>query len=164
MRLLFISILIISLAPLAALGGPLSLVVSISPQLEAVRAIAGDDARIIVLVPKGASPETYSPSAGEMLRLAKADILFTIGVPMEKALVTKLRRLNGKLQIVDAASGMKYRDMEGGHDGHPHGAKDPHVWLSIDNMIIHARNVSRSLSEKDAGNAEAYTARANTYI
>ena len=164
MRRFLITTLILALLPIAVLSRPLSLVVSIPPQQEAVRAIAGNDAKIIVLVPKGASPETYSPSAGEIRRLSKADMLFTIGIPIEKSLVPKLRKLNGSLRIVDATASMKYRDMEGGHDGHDHGAKDPHVWLSIDNMIIHAQAVSRALAENDSGNAEDYSARANTYI
>ena len=54
--------------------------------------------------------------------------------------------------------------MEGGHHGHSHGAKDPHVWLSIENMIVHAQNVAKTLAEKDAENAADYTSRANDYI
>ena len=157
-------IILMALASMTVLSRPLSLIVSIPPQQEAVRAIVGEDARIMVLVPKGASPETYSPSAGEIRRLAEADMLFTIGVPIEKVLVPKLQKLNSSLLIVDTTTSMKYRDMEGGHAHHNHGAKDPHVWLSIDNMIIHAQNVSAALTKNDSTNADAFTARANDYI
>ena len=153
-----------ALLPMLAFCRPLSLVVSIAPQKEALAAIAGDNATVRVLVPKGASPETYSPTAAEIRRLSDADMLFTIGVPMEKALIPKIRQTASGIQIVDTTARMKFREMEGGHSGHAHGANDPHVWLSVDNMIVHAQNVSLALAEKDADNAEAYISRANAYI
>ena len=54
--------------------------------------------------------------------------------------------------------------MEGDHAHHSHGAKDPHVWLSIDNMIVHAQNISLALAELDSANADVYAARADGYI
>ena len=158
-----LSIILLAFLPILA-ARPLSVIVSIAPQLEAVRTIAGDNAAVGVLVPKGASPETYSPSAAEIRRLSDADVLFTIGVPIEKAILPKLRQVSPRLRIVDTTKGMALRDMEGGHSHHSHGSKDPHVWLSIDNMIAHAKNISLAIAELDSANADVYATRANDYI
>ena len=125
--------------------------VSIAPQMESVRAIAGNDASIDVLVPPGASPETYSPSAKELKRLADTQLLFTIGAPIETALLPKIRRSFPNLRIIDTTSGMAFREIaeDEGHSlrhGHHHSGHDPHVWLSIANMKIHSANVLRAIS------------------
>ena len=130
---------------------PLRLMVSIAPQLESVRAIAGPEAAIGALVPPGASPETYSPSAKELKRLADTQILFTIGAPIETALLPKIKRSFPAVRIIDATAGMVFReiaeDAEHLHRHSHHSGPDPHAWLSITNMKIHSENVLHSLSE-----------------
>ncbi len=126
--------------------------VSIAPQVESVRAIAGADASIDVLVPPGASPETYSPSAKELKRLADTQLLFAIGAPIETALLPKIRRSFPNVRIIDTTTGMTFREIaeDAGHShhhGHHHTGHDPHVWLSIANMKIHSANILRALSE-----------------
>lgn len=149
MRLVAILVLFAAMSLWAA---PLRLMVSIAPQVESVRAIAGPDASIDVLVPPGASPETYSPSAKELKRLADTQLLFTIGAPIETALLPKIRRSFPNVRIIDTTVGMTFREIaeDEGHShrhGHHHAGHDPHVWLSIANMKIHSANVLHALSE-----------------
>ena len=143
-------VLVVLLAVLSLWAEPLRLMVCIAPQVESVRAIAGIDADISVLVPPGASPETYSPSAKELKRLADTQVLFTIGAPIETALLPKIRKSFPSVRIIDTTLGMTFREIEEEkhhHSHHHHEGHDPHVWLSIANMKIHSGNVRCALSE-----------------
>ena len=141
------------------------LLVSIVPQLEAVRAIAGDGAVVEALIPPGASPESYSPSAKEVAQFAKAQALLTIGAPVEVGIVPKLTRAFPALRVWDCTRGMKFRAMEAHHHAHGYDSRhhDPHVWLSTVNMLAHADCVAGAPAELDPPNAADYSRRAEAY-
>ncbi len=68
---------------------------------------------------------------------------------------------NGKLVLE------KHLDeMEHEHDahGHEHGEFDPHIWLSIDNMILMSQEISTKLSEIYPQNSEIYQENTLKYI
>ena len=143
------------------------LMVCIAPQVESVRAIAGTDADISVLVPPGASPETYSPSAKELKRLADTHILFTIGAPIEAALIPKIHRSFPAVRIIDTTAGMVFREIDeedSHHHSHNHAGHDPHVWLSIANMNIHSAIVLHALSELAPDKAAVFNDNFKAYI
>lgn len=146
-------------AVLLILGGILSakplVLVSIAPQMEAVEAICGSIADVRTIVPTGASPETYSPSPREMMGIAKAQLLLTIGVPFETALIPKIHASFPKLKIVDCHAEMAMLKM---HDGF-----DPHVWLSVSNMIIHADNAASALASIMPEHSETFKSNASSY-
>ena len=140
-------------------AGTRTLFVSIAPQREAVQRIAGDGWEVRVLVPPGASPETYSPDAATLNRLAAARALFTIAVPMEEPLLPKVRALNARLLLVDGTQDMALEAFAGDEgDG-----ADPHVWLSPANMAAFADTVGETLAQMDPPQAEAYRQQAAAY-
>jgi len=111
--------------------------VSIMPQAYFVERIGGNRVSIDVLVRPGKSPGTYAPTPIQMIRLGKAKLFFRIGVPFEKALISKIKNPSGKLEIVDTREGIHLRrmsdsrhDHEGENDKHSFGNKDPHIWLN----------------------------------
>lgn len=55
-----------------------------------------------------------------------------------------------------------HEDDEHGHE--EHGDYDPHVWLSIENMIIMTNNIEKELSTLYPKNSEMYKANAKAYI
>ena len=161
---------------LLANGERLHVFVSIAPQLESVRSIGGELVTAEALVPPGASPETYVPQPRRIASLSKASFVLTIGVPFEKALLPKVRGAFPNLPVIDGRDGMEILPMEEGieihgsgheHDhghDHGHGGMDPHVWLSIGNMRIHARTVARALSERLPEHRAEIEKRAADYI
>lgn len=151
------------LLSLVSYCAPLRILVSIPPQLEAIRSIA-PEASVTSLVPAGASPETYAPKPKDLKKIRDVDVFFTIGVPMEKAILPKIKSMYPKLRIIDTTEGMSFRDIEEHHheeeheeeSDHMHSGKDPHVWLSIDNMLVHAKCIEKNMEQLDGKNAEAY--------
>ncbi|MGL4238755.1 metal ABC transporter solute-binding protein, Zn/Mn family, partial [Tabrizicola sp.] len=53
---------------------------------------------------------------------------------------------------------------EAGHEGHDHGAEDPHAWQSVANVGIYVSNIAKDLSAADPEGAETYKANAAAYL
>ena len=113
---------------------------SISPIKYLVEYITCGDFRVEVLVPDGASPESYSPSASQIVHVEDSRLIFTSGLlDFEQELIARLP-IN-KEAIVDLS---RHIDIKKGscshsHDatGHGHGV-DPHIWTSPEQLKIMA--------------------------
>lgn len=81
-------------------GGSITVAVSIVPQEAFVKAVAGDDANVVTLIPPGYSPESYDPPPSLIQKLTDASIYFTIGVPAENAIIPRIKNINSNLKIV----------------------------------------------------------------
>jgi zinc transport system substrate-binding protein len=130
-----------------AVRSPIPVAVSILPQASIVERIAGPRASVHVMIPKGASPETYEPAPQQLVALADARIYVKVGSPdlpfEEKYLRTILDR-NRKLVLVNMTEGVRFRQ------------EDPHVWTSPAAVRTGAKNIARALAAYDPPNREAY--------
>lgn len=116
-----------------------SLYVSIQPLRSLVEGIVGDDFNVEVLVPAGASPETFEPTPRQYVGLNRSELIFNVGlIDFETSLLSKIED-RGK--VIDLSRGIdpitgtcshghqtNHRDETNAH-GHVHGV-DPHVWTS----------------------------------
>jgi zinc transport system substrate-binding protein len=135
--------------------------VTLPPQKAIVEAIAGDEAKVEVMVRRGQSPETYSPSVPQMASLAKADIYFGIGMPLERRILAKMERSMPQLRFVQTQEiSEQVHDHE--HDeGCLHGDIDPHVWMDPVWMLGFIDQVRAALLELDPDSADSLNARAD---
>jgi len=130
----------------------INIVVSILPQKNFVKEIAGDKADITVMVKPGNSPHTYEPKPSQMRYISKADIYFKIGVEFEKVWIKKFVNQNRKMKVVDLSKRItRY-------------GKDPHIWTSPKNVKIIAENIKEALCEFDTENCEYYTKNYEKFI
>ncbi len=134
--------------------------VSIPPQAGLLKKIAGDHAEVLTLVGEGQSPHSYEPTARQLAKMGEANVLFTIGVPFENALLNKITPLYPDLSIVQSDAGIDRRAMPHAHHDeecdHDHGAEDPHVWLTPLHCATVACNMLETLESSDPGNAPYY--------
>ncbi len=135
--------------------------VSIPPQAGLVKTIGGDLIEVRTLVGEGQSPHSYEPTARQLTRLGEADAFLTIGVPLEKALLKKIEPLYPDLPLFRTQTDIALRSMPHVHHGeacsNEHGAKDPHIWLSPNNVMLIAANTVAVLKKSDPENAGIYT-------
>lgn len=135
--------------------------VTLLPQQAVVAAVAGDDASVSVMVRAGQSPETYSPSVPQMAALAKADLYFGIGMPLERMILAKLERSMPQLTFVQtAALSENAHHHHEHHAGCVHGDQDPHVWMDPIWMLDFVEQVRDALIECDPASAADYQANA----
>ncbi len=172
----FISFAVLALPGLFAAPQAPTVAVSILPQTEFVATIAGSAVKVISLVGPGASPHNYEPSPRQMADLSRASIWLTIGVEFETALLPKVKALYPALKIVDGAKGVRYRQLESGHehDGEEEGAsdgeslqeggKDPHIWLGFDAVKVQLATILETLVNLMPERKASFEANYRTYL
>ena len=141
----------------------LSVFVSILPEVYFVKKIGGERVSVHALVRPGQSPATYGPTPKQMALLARAHVYLRIGVAFENSLVSKLRRTNKDLVIVDLREGISLLEMENHgtevEDGHNHEEElDPHIWLDPMLVKLQAEVIKKTLSKFDPSNSLFYEA------
>lgn len=116
--------------------------VTITPMQSLIQEITTGDFVVEVIVPKGASPETFEPTPKQVTAFNDAEFIFSTGlIDFEQSLV---RRINGDAEVVNLSKDIELiaGSCSHGHHHHHHGV-DPHVWTSpraLRTMITNAHN------------------------
>jgi zinc transport system substrate-binding protein len=107
--------------------------VSILPQKTFVEKIAGDDFEVQVLVPQGASPESYTLLPSQLKKISGSLVWFRLGyIGFELSWREKVEQLNRNMEVVDLSQGLDLivgEEVQHGDHVHLEGV-DPHIWLS----------------------------------
>jgi len=145
---------------------PLPVFVSILPQKNFVQQVGGNRVRASVMVPPGASPGTYQPSARQLSALSRARIYFRIGVPFEDAWMSRMESVNPGMTVVDTRTGIHLRSMAGdGPAGEGAGGrKDPHIWMDPRLVEIQVRTIRDALIQADPEGRDVYRHNAAAFI
>jgi zinc transport system substrate-binding protein len=145
--------------------------VSILPQAEFVRRIAGDRFRVIVLVGPGQSPHSYEPSPRQLAELGRAAVWFTLGLEFEHALESRITALYPGLRVVDISAGIQRRPLEAHSDeagaegdSHPDEGLDPHTWLGRDEAKAELSRIRETLADIDPAGAALFTANHGRFV
>ncbi|MEN8115198.1 MAG: metal ABC transporter substrate-binding protein, partial [Actinomycetota bacterium] len=136
-------------------GAEVNIVVTTTPLGDMVRNVVGDAATVDVLMPVGASPHAFQPSAKQVALIQRADLVVANGLGLEEGLTDVLEAAEadgvnvwevgpdiGPRDFVEA-SGVDEHD-EDGHDG---GRLDPHFWLDPIKVAEATRLLASQLSE-----------------
>lgn len=128
---------------------------TVQPQKYFVERIGGDLVSAEVLVRPGQSPEMYAPGAAQMAQLARADVYFGIGMPIEGPLFKRMRSSMVGVRIVQTGDEVADQHDHSGHDHahHDHDESDPHIWMDPVRMVAVVEQVRDALIEvqPDAG-------------
>lgn len=149
--------------------------VTVPPLAFFARAIGGDSIMVSTLLPAGTDPETFQPGMEAMRALHRSAALAVTGVlPFEKEMLSNLRANNGELRVADMSEGMSLLYGTHSHiqsscgdttvDPHTHLDADPHIWSSVANARVIARNTARALGELYPGLASYFTQRCDSLV
>lgn len=143
-------------APAVAL--PLRVFVGIPPLVGLTGRVGGGRVDVSCILGPGASPHTFEPTPRRLAALARADLILTVGMPFERVFLSAARPAVTTAPVADVAAGLTRRHMEGageagGHEDEHCGCADegldPHVWLSVDNLVSMARATALALETVD---------------
>lgn len=124
--------------------------VTIEPYRYFVEQIAGDDVNINVMVPAGSNPETYEPTAQQMVDLSNSALYFKVGeIGFEKTWSKKLQQNAPRTKFVDTSAGIDLAKTPGGNT-------DPHTWMSVENAKTITANIAGALMDMYPEKAERY--------
>ena len=153
--------------PKSPANGKLPVVATIFPVYDFVRAIGGDRVSVALLLPPGAEPHSFEPKPADMVRVGQARLLVFTNPAMEPWAAKLLTGVGGKVQAVDASSGITLRPAGAAakedHPDHDHGTVDPHLWLDFANARQMVTTIAEALATADPAGKEIYSANAAAY-
>lgn len=135
-----------------------TLCVSILPLKSIVEGIVGQDFTVDVIVPRGASPETFEPTPRQFVEINKARMIFSVGlIDFENSLLGKIEdqgkviNLSRGIELIEGSCSHGAGPAEGaesqagtGTHAHAHGV-DPHIWTSPRALQVMATNAFEAI-------------------
>ena len=145
-----------------------SVVVTIFPQYDVVRAIAGERVRLTMLVKPGSEVHGYDPTFSEVSGILRADLFVYAGGESDKWVEDVLNRADEPIRAVSLLAmtdaldeeilpGMQAEEEE-------EIQKDEHVWTSPKNMIAIAERLCDELCALLPDDADAMRKNADAYV
>jgi zinc transport system substrate-binding protein len=135
--------------------------VSILPQKTFIEKIAGDDFDIQVLVPQGASPESYTLLPSQLKKISRSLIWFRLGyIGFELSWREKVEQINRNMKVVDLSEGLDLivgEEIQHGNHVHLEGV-DPHIWMSPQLVKQMIGRITEELSKVNPEKSEEYRA------
>jgi len=123
---------------------------------DVVREIAGDAVAVEVLMPVGADPHEFEPSAKQVAAMESATLVVANGLGLEEGMSSVLEMVEA-----DGVPVLKIGELETSRyfeDGHA----DPHVWFDPERMANAATVVAARLADLAPGAAD-WAARGDAY-
>ncbi|WP_035335440.1 zinc ABC transporter substrate-binding protein [Dokdonia sp. PRO95] len=165
---LYIVIVIFALSVISCKGekesnGKLNLVATTSMITDLVKNIGGDLVNLEGLMGAGVDPHLYKASAGDVTKLAGADVIFYNGLHLEGKLVEVFEKMNAtQVTQIPLGESLDKNTLIG--SDYFASNYDPHVWFNIQYFKQFAAEVVSTLSQKDPQNAKSYEANAQNYL
>lgn len=151
-----------------------TIVASVEPLAKVVRSLYGPQVKVVTLLQANQNPHQLALSPRQALLVQQADLMVWLGAEVEAPLSPLVARRDKRSVALLDVPGVKRRESGTHHDHddhehHEHGGAhaqngaylDPHLWLSVDNMILLSRAVATALPEGlESQQPEAWQARA----
>ena len=164
----------------------LSISASLFPQYDFARRIAGDKAKVTLILPPGADSHAFEPKAADVAGIHDSDIFIYTGKNMEPWADSLIKGIKeSSALIVDASAGVPLI-CDTGHHGHhceecevcssqqstesgeqalhehhhDHDGGDPHFWLDPTLAAKMVANIEEAICSRDPDNADFYRANA----
>ncbi|MDG0790013.1 metal ABC transporter substrate-binding protein [Cohnella ginsengisoli] len=154
-------------------GAKLSVVTTFYPMYEFSRQVAGDLANVVALIPAGAEPHDWEPSAQDMAKVKDADVFVYNGIVEGWVDAALSSAPSDKRVVVRASEGLTTLEgaaEEEGEEAHEHGhaegehAEDPHVWLDPGLAQREVAAIEAAFGQADPANKDTYKKNADAYI
>ncbi len=131
--------------PLKAMSTP-TIITSIKPIGLIAKEIAGNKAKVEVLLPDNASPHSYSLSPSELVAINNAEVLIWAGPDVETFLIKLFAKKKNALQLSSIPDiDLIHYDEEASDHDHDHSGVNGHIWLGPDQSISIAKAIEASL-------------------
>ena len=137
---------------------PYQIVASVGMVGDIVSNVAGDKAKVNVIMGPGVDPHLYTPTRDDVSQMLDADAIFYVGLLLEGRMVDALISI-GRNKPVYAVTQL----IEDEHLIEAQGHYDPHVWMDVSVWSQAVDAVAQALMEFDPTNASDYRRDAKNY-
>ena len=137
--------------------------VSILPQKTFVEKIAGDDFKVNLLLPPGASPAAFTLLPSQLKDITQSKVWFRVGyIGFEYSWKEKIENANRNMKIVDLSEGLDLiRSGQAPGEANSSRGINPHTWMSPPLVKQMARYIADELSVLNPGKKAVYN---NNYL
>ena len=193
-RLLLASAAALALVSPAFAEEKLNVIATFSILGDIVANVGGDRVEVTTLVGPDGDAHVFQPAPADAQAVAGAQVIVANGLGFEGWMDRLVEASGTKATIISASEGIapiafgeeKHDHAEGeahdhdhaegeahdhdhakeeaGHEGHDHGAFDPHAWQSVTNVALYVGNIERGLAAADPAGAEIYKVNAAAYL
>jgi len=152
----------------AAAAGDLQVVTTFLPITLFTRAVAGDCATVVALIPPNSGPHDFQARPGDVTALSQAAVLVKNGLEMEGFLDKLVSAAeNPDLVVIDSSAGVATLESPGAQQhahshshshshAHAHGDVNPHIWLDPLRAVQQVETIRDGLVQVDPSCAEGY--------
>jgi zinc transport system substrate-binding protein len=153
-------------------GSRLQVVTTFLPITIFTRAVAGDCAEVMPLMPSNVGPHDFQATPDQLMRLRHADVLVKNGLGLEVFLDKLIANAdNPRLRLIDSSQGIA--TLESAAHGHDHGPAEakakvdagpnPHIWLDPLRAIQQVNGIRDGLIAAQPSCSAKFTANAANY-
>ena len=144
----------------AAADGKLKIVATTGMIGDVAAQIAGDRAKVEILIGEGVDPHLFKPTATDVRWLQAADLVFYNGLMLEGKMGDVLAKIAQSGRAVHAvADDLGDYVLSTGHGHH-----DPHVWMDVAGWTKATRVLTTTLAKFDPSHAAEYEPRSVAYL
>lgn len=148
-------------------GKKIKVIATIYPVYEFAKQVGGDKIDVSMLIPPGAEPHDWEPTAKELGKIKTAKLFLYHGAGLEPVDKLLQKEVLGEAKAVEVSKDIHKLSghEEAGHeDKHKHEHEfDAHVWLDPVLAQQEVTKIAEALAEADAANAAYYKANAEAY-
>ena len=137
---------------------------SFYPLQSITKEIVGNKMEVRKLIPNGQEVHHWEPTAQDMKNLSEGSVILVNGLGLE-SWMDKFKASIKDLNVVEVSKDVNLLKAEEEHEEnenheseekHHHGEYDPHIWLSLRNMKVIAKNICDKVIEIDKDNETYY--------
>jgi len=173
MKKIMVSIILLSIISLTLYGcfpeksnseaekNTLTVYASIYPLYDFTKKIGKEKVNVHLIIPAGAEPHDWEPSAKLMAKIQEADLFIYNGLGMESWAERIIQAVDHPdLIVVNTSDNIEWLEL-GEEDDHHHDKEskhsyDPHLWLDPLRAMQQAEHIKNALIEADSKNKDFY--------
>ena len=144
--------------------GAINTVATTSMIADLIRQIGGEHVHVTGLMGPGVDPHLYQASAGDVTRMAEADVIFYNGLHLEGKMTYVFEQMHLREIRTVALAEISIDDDELIESPAFQGNYDPHVWFDVSLWMKVAQTLSDALSDIDPDNAATFEANLEAYL
>jgi manganese/zinc/iron transport system substrate-binding protein len=146
----------------ARADGQLAVVATIGMITDIAQNVGGSRVRVQGLMGPGVDPHLYKARAGDVRKIASADIVFYNGLHLEAAMSEVLEELDAWLPAIAVTERIPREQLLRPQEFR--GNYDPHVWFDVRLWMQAVERVRDALAAMDPAGAQEYHANAAAYL
>ena len=135
----------------------------------------GDLAEVEVIMPIGADPHDFAPSAKQAEAMENADLLVVNGAGFEEGMMDIIEQVQSSgTPVFEFADHVELLGFDGDHndekepseveEGHDHSGDDPHIWTDPSRMVSAVEAFGGELTDVEGIDAAAVDAQVQSYV